>query len=101
MRLPYFEFALYNITADPEERHDLSAKYPDVVQKLFSRLKFHNSTAVKSRLQPEDPESLRVAARYGRWEPWVDEDCVTSSAVHVYCWLTLSVVVGHSLWKVY
>ncbi|XP_020899733.1 arylsulfatase J isoform X1 [Exaiptasia diaphana] len=89
-RIPYFEFALYNVTADPEERYELSTQYPDIVEKLFKRLKYYNSTAVKSRLQPEDPESLRIAAKYGRWEPWKNEGEVTSTAGSIYCWLTSS-----------
>ncbi|KAK3702080.1 hypothetical protein QZH41_014773, partial [Actinostola sp. cb2023] len=98
-RLPFIELALYNITADPHERYDLSAKYPDVVQKMLARLKHHGSTAVKSRLQPEDPECLRVAAKLKRWEPWKDEDKI-SSAGSFDCWLTCSVFSGWLLWTV-
>nr|KAG5690199.1 hypothetical protein BaRGS_016590 [Batillaria attramentaria] len=37
---------LFNITADPEERHDLSTSEPEVVKQLLQRLAYYNSTAV-------------------------------------------------------
>ncbi|KAK3738531.1 hypothetical protein QZH41_012039 [Actinostola sp. cb2023] len=62
--------ALFNITADPEERHDLSAKFPDIVAKLKERVDFYRKGVVKMRNQRDDPEALASAKRNGVWGPW-------------------------------
>ncbi|KAK7491343.1 hypothetical protein BaRGS_00017444 [Batillaria attramentaria] len=60
---------LFNIMADPEERHDLSQQYPDVVKKLLQRLQYYNSTAVQPRYPPIDP-NCDPAMHGGVWGPW-------------------------------
>ena len=60
---------LFNITADPNERSDLSQSHPDVVKQLLERLAFYNSTAVPVRFPPN---SISASPRFhgGVWGPW-------------------------------
>lgn len=62
--------ALFNITADPEERHDLSTKFPDVVGRLMKRVEFYKKGLVHRRNQLPDPEAIETARRKGAWGPW-------------------------------
>nr|KAG5702849.1 hypothetical protein BaRGS_001931 [Batillaria attramentaria] len=61
---------LFNITADPEERYDLSQQYPDVVKNLLQRLQYYSSTAVPPRFPPNDP-NCDPAKHGGVWGPWI------------------------------
>ncbi|CAF97755.1 unnamed protein product, partial [Tetraodon nigroviridis] len=61
---------LFNITADPCERHDLADRRPDVVQRLLARLAFHNRTAVPVYFPPDDPRA-DPSRHGGAWVPWV------------------------------
>ncbi|XP_048582679.1 arylsulfatase B [Nematostella vectensis] len=102
-RLPIVELALYNITADPEERNDLSKLNPDIVDSLWRRLQELNATSLEYRLQPEDPRSIALAERLGRWEPWLDEDAPVTSygrrPASCYIWLLLIGV--HTCYRYY
>lgn len=60
---------LFNITADPEERHDLTTSEPEVVKHLLQRLSHYNSTAVPPRYPEPDPES-NPKLHGGVWGPW-------------------------------
>nr|KAG5690198.1 hypothetical protein BaRGS_016589 [Batillaria attramentaria] len=60
---------LFNITADPEERHDLSTSEPEVVKQLLQRLAYYNSTAVAPRFPKPDPKS-NPKRHGGVWGPW-------------------------------
>ena len=60
---------LFNITADPEERHDLSESRPEVVRQLLDRLLYYNSTAVPPRFPKSDPNS-NPEKHGGVWGPW-------------------------------
>ncbi|XP_020906296.2 arylsulfatase B, partial [Exaiptasia diaphana] len=62
--------ALFNITADPEERNDLSAKLPDVLARMKARVDFYKKGMVPKRNQPEDPDAEITAKRNGAWTPW-------------------------------
>lgn len=64
---------LFNITADPCERHDLADQRPEVVQRLLARLAHYNRTAVPVYFPPDD---LRAdpSQHGGAWVPWVNED---------------------------
>ncbi|XP_073496043.1 arylsulfatase J [Phyllobates terribilis] len=63
---------LFNITADPFERIDLSEKYPDVVKQLLRRLAQFNKSAVPVRYPPKDPRS-NPKLNGGVWGPWYKE----------------------------
>ncbi|TMS09366.1 Arylsulfatase I [Larimichthys crocea] len=64
---------LFNITADPCERRDLSDQRPDVVQQLLARLVHYNQTAVQVYFPPDDPRA-NPDQHGGAWVPWVDEE---------------------------
>lgn len=66
------ELALFNVTADPTERHDISHKYPDVVRRLRERIHEHQRTAVPPGIVPEDVMALTVAMKNKAWLPWRD-----------------------------
>jgi len=66
------EVALYNLTADPNERNDLSSKYPDVVQKLKERMDYYVKSTVTPLNKPPDPEAREAAKRNKCWGPWQD-----------------------------
>ena len=67
---PIISLALYNITADPYERNDLSKKLPDVVTKLSNRVEFYMKGVVPSRQVPPDSQAKATAIRNGYWGPW-------------------------------
>ncbi|XP_033127696.1 arylsulfatase B-like [Anneissia japonica] len=60
---------LFNITADPYEKRDLSTKHPDVVIKLLTKLAKYNKTAVHVKYPPPDP-AADPSKHGGIWEPW-------------------------------
>ena len=63
--------ALYNITADPTERVDLSEKLPDVVKRMQQRLEEIRKSEVPPRNKPADPRARVKALRTGAWGPWL------------------------------
>ena len=64
--------ALYNLTADPNERNDLSSKYPDVVEKLKERMAYYVKSTITPLNQPPDPQARKAAEKNGCWGPWQD-----------------------------
>nr|XP_054764493.1 arylsulfatase B-like [Lytechinus pictus] len=60
---------LFNITADPLERNDLSDKYPDVVEMLLRRLQNYYEDSVPPRYPPSDMNA-DPAKHGGVWGPW-------------------------------
>ena len=60
---------LFNIAQDPEERHELSAEYPEKVKELLLRLEQYNSTAVPVRF-PVPDFAANPALHDGAWSPW-------------------------------
>jgi hypothetical protein len=60
---------LFNITADPNEHHDMSDTMPHVVMQMLGVLAEYNQTAVPCRFPPEDP---KADPKYlgGYWGPW-------------------------------
>ena len=62
---------LFNITADPYERNEVSAKFPDVVSKLKEKIEAYNATHVQQLRPPFDPKS--DPAKFGGvWTPWMN-----------------------------
>ncbi|XP_070560380.1 arylsulfatase J-like isoform X2 [Ptychodera flava] len=61
---------LYDISRDPCEYENLADKYPDVLQRLLSRLEEYNSTAVEPLYADPDPRS-DPALHNGAWVPWI------------------------------
>ncbi|XP_061654129.1 arylsulfatase I-like [Phyllopteryx taeniolatus] len=64
---------LFNISADPYERCDLSGQRPDVVRRLLARLAHYNRTAVPVHFPPDDPRA-HPDRHGGAWVPWIDQD---------------------------
>lgn len=62
---------LFNITADPNERNDVSASFPDVVSKLKQMIEVYNATHVEQLRPPFDPQSDPKNFG-GVWTPWLD-----------------------------
>ncbi|KAK6182985.1 hypothetical protein SNE40_010544 [Patella caerulea] len=60
---------LFNIPKDPNENHDLSEEYPDIVDKMLDRLSYYSQTAVPVRFPEADP-NCNPALRGGVWGPW-------------------------------
>ena len=64
--------ALYNITADPNERQDLSRKFPDVEKTLRKRVGYYKKGETPSRKKRPDPKAMKLARKNGFWGPWID-----------------------------
>ncbi|XP_077412143.1 arylsulfatase I-like [Vanacampus margaritifer] len=64
---------LFNISADPYERCDLSHQRPEVVHRLLARLAHYNRTAVPVHFPPDDPRA-HPNQHGGAWVPWIDRD---------------------------
>jgi arylsulfatase A-like enzyme len=64
---------LFNIAQDPEERHELSAEYPEKVKELLLRLQKYNSTAVPVQY-PKPDLAANPALHDGVWSPWVTSE---------------------------
>jgi len=69
-RLGKIKVALYNITADPTERVDLSKELPDVVKKLSDTVQYYMKGVVTPLKKPGDPMARRMARETGYWGPW-------------------------------
>ena len=63
--------ALYNITADPYEKYDLSKKFPDMVKKFQDRVQSYMSGALPPANKPGDPKARQVAKENRAWTPWM------------------------------
>ncbi|KAM6469310.1 arylsulfatase I isoform 1-T2 [Liasis olivaceus] len=72
---------LFNITADPYERYDLSDQHPDVVRALLVRLVNYNETAIPVRYPAENPRA-HPDFNGGAWGPWATEEEEGWEGVH-------------------
>ncbi|XP_046852681.1 arylsulfatase B-like [Xenia sp. Carnegie-2017] len=61
---------LFNIAEDPEERHELSSKFPEKVKELLAKLQEYNNTAVPVKYPKPDLAS-NPAFFNGVWSPWI------------------------------
>ncbi|XP_072315267.1 arylsulfatase J [Eucyclogobius newberryi] len=87
---------LFNITADPFERVDLSQKYPHIVKKMLMRLAHYNKTAVPVRYPAKDLRS-NPQLNGGVWGPWYKDEKEKQDEQHINNHLTeLS---SKKLWK--
>lgn len=88
---------LFNITADPYERVDLSQRYPHIVKKMLIRLAQYNKTAVPVRYPAKD---LRSNPQYngGVWGPWYKDEKEEHQEEDKYNNL-FSIHLGHRQWK--
>ncbi|KAK7098855.1 arylsulfatase J-like isoform X2 [Littorina saxatilis] len=66
------DYQLFNISADPEERHNLADDFPEVVQQLKQKLTSYERLVVPSQHPPVEPKSLPHNFG-GVWTPgWCD-----------------------------
>ena len=63
------ELWLFNITADPYEKYDLSNVYPSVVDKMLNRLQGYWKSMVPPMFPKNDPD-CDPSKHGGVWGPW-------------------------------
>ncbi|XP_015244523.1 PREDICTED: arylsulfatase B [Cyprinodon variegatus] len=59
---------LFDVEKDPEERNEVSAHFPDVVEYLLNRLEEHQKTALPINYPKDDPRC--DPGPTGAWGPW-------------------------------
>ena len=62
---------LFNVTADPNEKHNLAESFPDVVSQLKQRIEDFNSTHIPQVRPPFDPRADPDNFE-GVWTPWLN-----------------------------
>lgn len=73
---------LFNVKVDPSERHDMSAKHPEIVDRMLEMLAKYSSTSVPCYYPENDP---MADPKYhdGYWGPWVKHSTNTEIDKHV------------------
>lgn len=61
---------LFNITADPHEKYDVSQNHPGVIRRMLARLAYYNSSSVPPIYPDADPNS-NPKFHGGYWAPWM------------------------------
>ncbi|XP_002733615.1 arylsulfatase B-like [Saccoglossus kowalevskii] len=61
---------LYNVIADPNERHDYSRDRPDIVGALLDRIGHYYKTSVPVLNPPQEVTRADPALHGGAWSPW-------------------------------
>ncbi|XP_019630630.1 PREDICTED: arylsulfatase B-like isoform X2 [Branchiostoma belcheri] len=61
---------LFNIRNDPQEKNDLSDRYPVIVLDMLEKLSAYNKTAVPPFWPPRDPRA-NPALHGDLWGPWI------------------------------
>ncbi|KAF7646811.1 hypothetical protein LDENG_00182100, partial [Lucifuga dentata] len=59
---------LFDVEKDPEERNEVSDRFPKVVDYLLGRLQYYQSTALPINFPPDDPKC--DPGPTGAWGPW-------------------------------
>ncbi|XP_014839834.1 PREDICTED: arylsulfatase B isoform X1 [Poecilia mexicana] len=65
---PLKPIMLFDVEKDPEERNEVSAQFPDVVDYLLTRLQEHQKTALPINYPDDDPQC--DPGPTGAWGPW-------------------------------
>lgn len=65
---PLKSVMLFDIEKDPEERNEVSADFPEVVEYLLKRLEKHQKTALPINFPADDPRC--DPGPTGAWGPW-------------------------------
>ncbi|XP_068562617.1 arylsulfatase B-like isoform X2 [Cebidichthys violaceus] len=65
---PLTSVMLFDVEKDPEERNDLSATFPAVVEYLLRRLQHHQKSALPINFPDQDPRCDPGPS--GAWGPW-------------------------------
>jgi len=66
---PENKVSLFDISTDPNEKSDLSAQYPDVLNSLLARVEFYRKSAEKPWYPASDTNSDPKNFN-GIWSPW-------------------------------
>ena len=66
------DICLFDVKNDPCEYINLAKDQPEIVDDLLGRIKVYETTMVKPRNKPFDPNS-NPSLHHGAWVPWLDD----------------------------
>ena len=67
-----YGYCLFNLKEDPCEINNLSEIYPEVLQKLKSRLDYYRATMVPPLINKTNDPLSNPKLHHGVWEPWIN-----------------------------